>query len=452
MQTKHFEHFEYVRTDNGSDKQISKWLRFATWIVRLVVGGVFVFSGLAKCIDPWGTMYKMQDYVAAVGLTLSDGIYITGAFLLSMIEFMTGIFLIFGCFRRFTPWLLSLIMLFMLPLTLWIAIKNPVADCGCFGDALLISNWQTFWKNVVLSAGAVWLVFFNRRTGWLIRPYLQWLAVVATGIFTGCVSLIGYSYQPLIDFRPYKVGTEIYSQAASDDEPELIFIYEKDGVNKEFTEDNLPDEADGWTFVDRKEVEKKAVTASEDREKDIVIWDETEDEEVTSEVLGMGGKQLLMLIPELDNNTILSDSYTINSMHTWANQHDIDFTAIVGATTEQIAQWRDLALPEYPIYRADDTTIKEIARGNPAMVYLEDGVIKWKRTLRSLQVQDFMDDDSPKDCTVFEHDDRQMLINITSIYVAVMAVLILISFMQAIYKALNLTRKPAENQNPEARQ
>ena len=128
-------------------------------------------------------------------------------------------------------------MLFMLPLSLWIAMDNPVPDCGCFGDALIISNWATFWKNVALTAGTVWLSIFNRRISWLVTPALQWIAFVATAAFVTIVSLLGYEYQPLIDFRAYPVG-ELLVEAESDSDAEYTFVYEKDGVRKEFSGDS----------------------------------------------------------------------------------------------------------------------------------------------------------------------------------------------------------------------
>ena len=422
------------------------WVKALTWLIRILVGSLFIFSGFAKCIDPYGTFYKMMDYVGVLGLSfVTDGLVISAAFGLSILEFLTGVFLATGCFRRFTPILLSIIMLFMLPLTLWILLKNPVSDCGCFGDAYIISNAATFWKNVAISIGAVWLLCFNRTTGWLIRPYMQWMAVVASGSYAAALCYIGYSYQPLLDFRPFPEGSKLYSAeniSNEESEPEFVFIYEKDGRQQEFSEDNLPDENDGWVFVDRKEIQKSGVAnnmVATSGAAGFVLWDEKEDIDVTEDVLGDNERRVLILFPTL-SDTSLAASYTINSMHSWAIDHDIDFAAIVGATTEEIEKWKDLSMPDYPIYRAEDTSIKEIARGNPAVVYLENGVIIWKRTLSSLPTQDFLDEDTPQSAMDFQIDNKRILLNISLLYIAVMCMLSAFSFIPVLNSLIMQTR------------
>lgn len=419
----------------------NKWIRFSTWIIRWIIGGVFIFSGFAKCIDPYGTLYKIIDYVGALGLSIfPEGLLVVAAFSLAIAEFSLGVFLLFGCFRRISPILLCAVMCFMLPFSFWIMIANPVEDCGCFGDALIISNSATFWKNVGLSLGTVWLLIYNKSTGWLIRPYMQWMAVIATGLYAGIISYVGYSYQPLIDFRPFKENTRLYSEEESETHPSFIFIYSKDGKTQEFTEENLPDEEDGWLFVDRKQISEKASKDSDVKEGNLVIWDKTEDEEVTSDVISNTSRQILILFPSLSNPTA-AESYTINSMHSWANSNDIDFAAIMAGSQQEINTWEDLSMPDYPIYRAEDTTIKEIARGNPAVVYLDKGVIKWKRTLKSLPVQDFMEEDTPADPMAFYAENKSVLINITLVYVSVLAVLCAFSFLPHIMASLFPRRK-----------
>ncbi|MDE6298326.1 MAG: DoxX family membrane protein, partial [Muribaculaceae bacterium] len=152
------------------------WRTFLTWILRIFVGGVFMFSGLTKAIDPWGTLYKVEDYLQVMGLDIWPNLKLVGVFGLCAIEFLTGIFILAGCFRRSAAIMAAVIMAFMLPFSLWIAIDDPVADCGCFGDAFIISNWATFWKNVVISSAILWLIKNNKKCRWLVTPALQWIA------------------------------------------------------------------------------------------------------------------------------------------------------------------------------------------------------------------------------------------------------------------------------------
>lgn len=405
--------------------------RCITWLMRLIVGGTFVFSGFSKGIDPWGTLYKFNDYLAAAGVTLWPNLVLTGVFALICLEFLVGVFLITGCFRRSSAIVANLIMWFMLPLTLWIAISDPVADCGCFGDAFIISNWATFWKNVVLTICAAWLLIFNRYVFCLVTPSLQWLAFLVSGFYISGIGLAGYLYQPLIDFRQYKVGEPlIVPDSNSDSEADdYVFIYEKDGVEKEFgIEDELPDEADGWHFVDRKMLSQDNQDAkSGGKEKSFRLWD-AEGDDVTEDVLKTEGKQLILFMPALGNVSIAS-TWQINSLYDWTVKNGIEMFAVVSGSDEEIANWEDLSMPAYPIYQADDTAIKEIVRGNPAVVLTIDGIVKWKSSLRALDNDDFLAPGTSQNPMSFARDDRRILLNSTYLYLSIMAVLIVLSML-----------------------
>ncbi|MDE6772479.1 MAG: DoxX family protein, partial [Muribaculaceae bacterium] len=124
----------------------------ATWTARLLVGCVFVFSGFVKAIDPFASIYKAEAYLSALSLEIWPNLILLGVFSLCAIEFLVGVFILFGCFRKSIIIIVALIMAFMLPITLWLALDNPIDDCGCFGDAIKISNWTSFWKNIILCA------------------------------------------------------------------------------------------------------------------------------------------------------------------------------------------------------------------------------------------------------------------------------------------------------------
>lgn len=421
-------------------RRTPRWIRAVTWIVRLLVGGVFIFSGFTKGIDPWGTIYKMSDYFGALGIGLWPALTVAAAFMLSIAEFLCGVFIVTGSFRRFSPWFAALFMVVMLPLTLWIALENPVEDCGCFGDALKISNWATFRKNLVISVGVVWLIIYNRKTGWLFCPALQWLGVVASGVYLTVLALVGYNYQPLIDFRPYPEGTPLL--ADTEEESEFIFIYERDGERREFSEtDALPDEADGWTFVDR--IEKKAaspVASSERKDSEFRVWDTAGEQDVTEDVLGVAD-QLLVLVPDLSE---MSASYIwkLNSLQEWSAAHDVEMMMILSGSQEEIAEWEDLAMASYPVYSADDTAIKELARGNPALVFMRNDTIRWKGSLSTIAAENIegTGKDVFDDPMQFAIDSRRMLLNITAIYLAVMAALCFLSFSPSYARIFNMSR------------
>ena len=429
-----------------------------TWLMRIFAGGVFIFSGFTKGVDPWGTVYKFNEYFSAWGYEVWDALNVVGVFLLCLAEFLTGICLILGCFRRTAPIIALLIMAFMLPLTLWLAVANPVSDCGCFGDALRLSNWQTFYKNMVLTVSAVWLVVYNRQAICLMNPYLQWIGMVASSLYLLSVAWLGYYYQPLIDFRPYRIGTPLVeSEDAEEDDLDeddyLRFVYEKDGEKKEFgIDDMLPDEESGWTFVERyyeMPQEGEATVAAPDFSrqhlKNLRLFSEDGHDDVTEEVIG-SGRQLILMIPDL-SEVSAAKTWKINSFYDWSRDNNIDMLATVGGNPYEIAQWKDISLADYPIYTSDDTAIEEVVRGNPGIIYLEDGIIKWKSSLKAINIDDFQNEAFTSDPMSFARDNRRILWNLTWIYIAVIAFLIFLSFSPRLLTIILSSAKNNENQN-----
>lgn len=403
-----------------------------TWAMRILAGSVFVFSGFVKGIDPWGTLYKIDSYLGVLGIDLWQNLKLVAAFMLGGVEFLIGVFIIFGCFRRAAAVLLTMVMAAMLPFTLWIALKNPVEDCGCFGDALVISNWWTFWKNVILAGAAIWLLKFNKSCHWLITPALQWIAFIATAVFILIIEITGYVSQPLIDFRPYPVGESLISPdfEGSGSQPHFVFEYEKDSEVRTFTEaDILPDESEGWKFIGRKEVSQQpnhSDTSHADR-KNLRIWTEDGEDDVTEELLDSDGKQLLIMMPELEKVSPAT-TWKLNSLDEWAGKNGVSMAAVVSGTPAQIAEWEDLSLAGYPIYTAEDTMIKEVVRGNPGVVYIEDGKVVWKRALNAIYIDDFMRPGTSGDARTFAFNNERMLLNCTYIYLIAMSLLVFLSF------------------------
>ena len=406
------------------------WNKCLTMLLRLLVGGVFAFSGFVKAIDPWGTIYKVNDYLAAFQIVMPDSIVLFFVFSLFTFEFLLGVSFIFGCYRRLAPIGAALIMLFMTPLTLWIAMENPVSDCGCFGDALIMSHWQTFWKNVLLSAMVGWLVVYARRSRCFIIPTLQWLMVGVSTLFIVIVALYGYIYQPLLDFRPYPIGETLVSADEDDDGSELLFVYRKDGVEKEFTIDNLPDD-DEWEFVERKEV-SLAGDKNEVASKSLRIYN-SNDEDVTESVVLDEERQVILFYSSLDEVSIAS-TYQINSLHAYCQQQGIDMISVVAATPEEIAEWEDLSMPSYDIYIAEDTSIKEVVRGNPAVVFLEDGIVKFKSSLRAIAIADFMTEDTSTDPMSFAKDNKNILLKLTLIYLLTLLAIAVLSHVPMVVR------------------
>lgn len=367
------------------------WCKAATWALRLMVGGVFIFSGFVKGIDPWGTCYKITDYLNAMGLQQWSGTALFGAAALAAIEFVLGVCLAAGAYRRSAPVLALLMLLALTPVTLWSAVTGAVPDCGCFGDAVHLGAWATFFKNVALLVATVWLLVFNKSVRGLYGPAVQWVVVALSFAFIMAVGYYGYFTQPLIDYRPYPEGARLVADEAMSDsegEDDFIFVYKKDGQEHEFTIDSLPDEGEGWEYVTRYHAKRPRgkVIVQDGEGNGIAILDE-DGTDVTVDVLGENRRMVLLLFPDLPDVGIVH-SFALNELNDAALVADADVVGLTPATPEQVEQWKDLSMAAYPIYTMDDSELKMLARGNPAVIYLEDGVIKWKRTLASLDSVD----------------------------------------------------------------
>ena len=367
-----------------------KWCRLLTVLMRITVGGVFIFSGFTTGVDPWGSFYKITDYLNAMGLEGWAGTALLLAVAIAALEFMLGVALAVGAYRRSAPWLALLVMLVMTPLTLWLAVTGAVPDCGCFGDALHMSNWATFGKNILLLLGIIYLLFFNTTVRGVYGPAVQWMVMALSFAFVMAVAYFGYFTQPLIDYRPYPTGSRLANATTLEDsnegEEDFIFIYSRDGKEQEFTIDSLPDEEDGWEYVTRYHARRprgKVIMQTGNTEDGIAILD-SEGNDVTIDVLTDSHNTLLLLFPDLPAVGVVN-SFALNELNDAAQVTDVDVIGLTPATAEEIEQWQDISMATYPIYNMDDSELKMIARGNPAVVYLEDGVISWKRTLGSLE-------------------------------------------------------------------
>ena len=181
------------------------WLRNIqpTFVVlaRLVVGATFVFSGFVKSVDPMGTSLKIREYLSAFELDYIMPISLFLAMCIGVYELVLGVNTLFGSYRRVTSILLFLTMLVMTPLTLYLALADPISDCGCFGEAVYLTHWQSFSKNVVLLLLTVFLLRCNHRLRGVYHKEIQSLTVYFVVLFAVGMSLYAYYFQPVFAFR-----------------------------------------------------------------------------------------------------------------------------------------------------------------------------------------------------------------------------------------------------------
>ena len=362
--------------------------------LRTVLGLTFVFSGFVKAVDPLGTVYKIEDYLHAFGGVFQALVPAApyAAIALILFEFVLGVLLVFNVWTKVTVWLALAMMLVMTPLTLYLAIANPVTDCGCFGDAIHLSNWATFWKNIVLLAIVVVLLYLRK---YAYDTWAQQMNIAIFGLaFVFCGGVMAYAlmHLPPIDFRPYKIGNNIpelmtveIPEGAPVDEYEYTFIYEKDGVQQEFTLDNYPKDDSTWTFVDqRSKLVKKGYEAPQPPIHDFVLtltdYDGTV-YDLTDEILEEDSVVLVVMykIEEADKR----QAGKLNRLYENALESGLPFYAVTGSGEHEVSAWRGETAAAYPILSCDGVTLKTIVRANPGVVVLRQGTIVDKYNLRN---------------------------------------------------------------------
>lgn len=349
-------------------------------VCRFLLSVTFILSGTVKLIDPKGTEYKIQDYLAALGF--SDSLFASVPLLLAVVfsafEFVMGIYMLFGIQRRLTSTGMTLFLAFMTPLTLYLAIVNPISDCGCFGDAIKLTNWQTFGKNVVLLASAILVLRYYRLMKRAMTKRHQWTVSIYTWTFAFVFASINLYYLPVVDFRPYHVGSDLKKALTSDVEYVTTFILEKDGVQKEFTLEDYPDST--WTFIDSKTVTVGAPSENTGIENLQILSAET-GEDVTPQLLLDSGYVFLLVAPYLDK---ADDSMMerLISLYDYCVDNGYQFTCLTSSGEEDIARWVELTGAEYPFCYADAEVLKTMVRSNPGLILLHNGVVenKWADT------------------------------------------------------------------------
>ena len=361
---------------NISDKY-KKWI---VEICRIILGLVFIFSGFVKAVDPLGFTYKIQDYLLAFSLDFFSVLALPASVFLSSLEFILGVCLLAGVYRKLVSFLVMMLMCFMTPLTLYLAITNPVTDCGCFGDALVITNWETFYKNLVLLPASILVFVWYRQMTPLFSKRSRSLVALYTSLFIVGVSLYSYLCLPVLDFRPYKIGHNIIElmtipEGAEMDEYETTFIYEKEGIQQEFSIDNYPKGDLGWNFVS---AESKLIKKGyEPPIQDFVITDKNDDD-ITDLILSDTNYTFLLIAYNLGKARDLHID-KINEIYDYAKQHDYNFYGLTFSTPTEINEWKLNTGAEYPFYTVNDITLKTIIRSNPGLLLMKDASIinKW---------------------------------------------------------------------------
>lgn len=346
-------------------------------VLRFAVAATFIFSGVVKLIDPHGTEYKIEDYAAAFHLSglLPALLPLLLSVLVSVLEFTIGVFLLFGIRLRTTFGIMTIFLSLFTPLTLYLAIANPVPDCGCFGDALVLTHWQTFCKNIILLLATL-VVWMRRNSVFrMISESTQWLLSLYTWVFALCFAGYNLYRLPVIDFRPYRVGADLRTQYEEMGKAryETFFIMSKEGETREFSLDNYPDTT--WTLIDTRTV----VAGGEDAGLGgfQVISMET-GEDLTEVILQDSGYVFLLVAPYLEkaDDGVMDRILEISE---YSREYGYPLYCLTASEDDQVDVWRDITGADYDFLQADATVLKTMVRSNPGLILLHDGKVvgKW---------------------------------------------------------------------------
>ena len=358
-------------------------MRLVKNLCRIIVGIVFIYSGFVKGIDPLGSDYKFTDYFNAFGMGWMNATTLFFSFALSPAEFLIGIALLFNLWVSRMAWGSLLFMAFFTPLTLVLALTNPVSDCGCFGDAMILTNWQTFWKNIILFLLAIMIFVYRKeyKSSLSLMGQFSFLTLAGAGML--CLSIYCYRHLPVLDFRPYAVGKNITEgmrlpEGAKPDQYEVTLKYKnkQTGEIRSFTEENYPwQDTLNWEYESSSErlVKKGYITPIHD----LVIEHPTLGN-ITEEIL------------EDDNHTILAVAYNLNQSDTqyqpainrlaeYACEKGIRFYGLTSSTERDIEAYKKRNHVPYEFCTADEIQLKTMIRSNPGVIILREGTIldKW---------------------------------------------------------------------------
>ena len=350
---------------------------------RALLALTFIFSGFVKAIDPLGSQYKIAEYLEAVQLSayISDWAQLMISVGLAAIEFTLGMMILLAIRRRLASKISLFLMVVMTFVTLWLTVSNPIQDCGCFGDAIHLTNTQTFIKNLILLTAAIILSRWPLYQIRFVSKTNQWIAFYFTIVFIITASTLSLYNLPIFDFRPYYIGQNIKKameipKGAKQTTYKTTFICEKDGVTKEFTENDYPYDDSTWVFKDtHQEILEKGY---EPPIHDFSITDEKTGEDLTDSILTKDGYTFLLVAPVLERADD-SNFGEIDAIYEYAKENGYGFYGLTASTDKAVKHWRDITGAEYPFYTTDGTTLKTIIRSNPGLVLLYKGTIinKW---------------------------------------------------------------------------
>lgn len=348
------------------------------WVktIRVITAFVFIFSSFVKGVDPLGTVYRVVDYLEAYGwYSLTDFSFALSIILISA-EFLIGVALLFKLRIRLAALGLLLMMIIFTIITYFDAMYTIVPDCGCFGDAIKLTNWQTFYKNIVLIIFAI-LIFSQRNK--IARRMRKWMQVTILFIvLAGFNWFIFYNYYhlPVVDFRAWKVGNDMKSTGRETVKTYVVYKNIANGEIKEYLSPDYPWNDSvwmaEWEFVNQRIDESQLVL------KHGVIIEDEAGNELTEQLIENPGYQLLLSSYDIDD-AVGQGMIDAAKLFDDLSDSDVGVALLTSSTEDVIDKKREVYAIDYEVYFADDIELKAMIRSNPGLVLLKNGIVieKW---------------------------------------------------------------------------
>ncbi|MCG8580841.1 MAG: DoxX family protein [Bacteroidales bacterium] len=345
-------------------------------ISRILTGLVFLFSGFVKAVDPKGGAIKIAEYLEVASLHDTEGIATILSIALSSVEFILGFHLLIGFKIKRVALPALLFMVVFTIITLFIAIFEPVSDCGCFGDAIKLSNWETFIKNLIILPFSL-IVYYQKEKYKCTLPSIRQHLLTFLSI-SFCVGISAYSiyYLPVLDFRPYHIGANIpdnmsIPEGADEGEYETTFILEKDGVKKEFGVDDYPYNDSTWVFIDSK---TKVIREGYQPPIAALNFESTDGDDLTDAIINNEQTVFLAIAPQLGKATTKNIKQLIELKNT-AFKHNNLFYFATASLADACFKFDLEHQAAFEYAMCDETTLKTIVRGNPGLVIIQNGTV-----------------------------------------------------------------------------
>ncbi len=344
-------------------------------IVRSILGLLFIFSGFVKGVDPMGTQYRIMDYFIAFGTDWAIPYALPLSVILNASEFVLGAMLLFNIRLKVTSWLVMIMMAIFTVTTFNDALYDPVPDCGCFGDAIILSNWQTFYKNLVI-VSLLMIVFFSRnRIRFSFNQKVEYSLIIIFTLGFVWFEIFNIRHLPMIDFRDWKVGNKMIVEEKSPLKYYLTYKNRDTGEEQEFLSPNYPYNDSVW--MSQWEFVRQRIIDPNPKVSDLLIEDEA-GTDMTDLVIANSDFQFMLVSYDI-NEMNTKELEKIQHLLTKCDEDEYSFVILTSSIPNDVRNFLKENSLVVDYYFADDVSLETMIRANPGLVLLKNGVVldKW---------------------------------------------------------------------------